>query len=358
MGINISRINSNSNSNYVSFGRKPNAKEMQIYTSSVNEGLKLLNKQIDVIIHNSAAPSSFGENTGIGSLFSRTTQTKLIPFLKAHGITGIQQEPNNLRKLGDPSPYAPESAAKNILTIPLEKLTTEKYGKILPEGIFKDIFNSVTDNGYVDYNKVNQDYDRALRIAYANFLKGHLLKSEFEEFKQQNPVIEKSAIFRILSNLNEGHWEKWKGIDKNLYAPKGKIQAQKANERIDEIKTKYKDEIDYFMFQQFLIDQENMVDMAVVEGTEAAGHIAAAVDSRLADSPVVAGSSRPVEGTGSSAGNIPRSAAVGTAVVAVAAVVAAVPPGLALASNVPRSMLEASYTTCLQIHVPQCQMTP
>ena len=101
-----------------------------------------------------------------------------------------------------------------------------------------------------------------------------------------------------------------------------------------------------------------VVDMAVAEGTEAAGHIAAAVDSRLADSPVVAGSSRPVEGTGSSAGNIPRSAVVGTAVVAVVAVAAAVPPGLASVQYATRSMLEASYTTCLQIHVPQCQMTP
>ena len=35
-----------------SFGRKPNAKEMKVYTSSLNKGLQLLNKQVDIILHN------------------------------------------------------------------------------------------------------------------------------------------------------------------------------------------------------------------------------------------------------------------------------------------------------------------
>ena len=90
------RINSINCSDNQTFGRRLDAAEMQIYTSSLNEGLKLLNKKVDIIIHNSAAPSFPKENLGIGTLFSDTVQKKLIPFLKAHGITGIQQEPNNL----------------------------------------------------------------------------------------------------------------------------------------------------------------------------------------------------------------------------------------------------------------------
>ena len=256
MGISVNRINNDANYN-TAFGRKPNAKEMQVYTGAINEGLRLLNKQVDVIIHNSAAPSSFGENTGIGSLFSRTTQKKLIPFLKEHGITGIQQEPNNLRKLGDPSPYAPEASAKNIYMIPLEKLTSKKYGEILPYPLFANIVGGVRNNGYVNYEKVNKDFDRALRTAFENFKKGELLKPEFEEFKAKNTDLEKGAIFRILSGINEGGWEQWKGIDRNLYAPKNAKQAKAAEERIAELKKEYKDEIDYYMFQQFLIDIEN-----------------------------------------------------------------------------------------------------
>ena len=55
-------VNSNNNN---SFKRKPTVKEMEVYTNSVNEGLKLLNKRVDIIIHNSSAPAIPSENTGI-----------------------------------------------------------------------------------------------------------------------------------------------------------------------------------------------------------------------------------------------------------------------------------------------------
>lgn len=239
------------------FQRKPSYQEMQVYTNSINKGLKLLNKQIDVIIHNSAAPAIEKENAGIGSLFSRTVQEKLIPFLKAHGVTGIQQEPNNLRKAGDPSPYAPESSAKNIFMIPLEKLASSKYDYLLPEKVFNDIVSRVKNDEYVDYNFVNKEFDNALRIAFANFQKGDLLKPEFEEFKQNNPTLEKNAIYRILNNHYQKHWEQWDGIDKRLFSPRNNKEIKAANARIEQIKNDYKDEIDYFSFQQFLIDLEN-----------------------------------------------------------------------------------------------------
>ena len=106
------------------FAQKPNAKQMKVYTKSVNQGLELLGKQVDLILHNASAPAVSSENTGIGSLFSKTVVTKLFPFLKEHGFSGIQQEPNGLRKSMDNSPYAPESSAKNIFMIPLEKLAS------------------------------------------------------------------------------------------------------------------------------------------------------------------------------------------------------------------------------------------
>ena len=53
------------------FAKKPNAKEMKVYTKSVNQGLELLGKQVDLILHNESAPAVSSENTGIGSLFSR-----------------------------------------------------------------------------------------------------------------------------------------------------------------------------------------------------------------------------------------------------------------------------------------------
>ena len=252
------KITSISRSNNNTFGRNLNAKEMEIYTNSLNEGLKLLNKRVDIIIHNSAAPAAEAENTGIGSLFSRTVQEKLIPFLKAHGFTGIQQEPNNLRKSGDPSPYAPESSAKNIFMIPLEKLTTEKYGKLLSEHDLSKVVSNRSKSSRVDYYNVNEEYNNVLHKAYQNFKDGNYLKEDFAQFKKENSnELIKNAIYRILDKHYQKDWKEWEGIDKKLFSATSTSDTEKALERIAEIKGKYKDDIDYFMFQQFLIDIAN-----------------------------------------------------------------------------------------------------
>ena len=250
-----------------SFKRIPNASEMEVYTKSLNEGLKLLNKQVDVIIHNSSAPSSWLDNTGIGTLFSRNTQKRLIPFLKAHAVTGIQQEPDALRKIGDNSPYAPESVAKNILMIPLEKLTLKEYGSILPRYDFAKIVTKSTYDGYVDYNRVYKAYDKALKIAYKNFKKGDFLKADFEEFKSAHPELERAAIYRILDRKYQTAWQEWDGIDKNLYAPNNVKEAEMAQARIAELKKEHEDDINFFLFQQFIIDKENKTSNELAKKT-------------------------------------------------------------------------------------------
>ena len=69
-----------------SFRRQPSNAEMQVYSKSLEKGLNLLGKQVDIILHNSSAPSIQAENVGIGSLFSTTTVKKLFPFLKKHQV--------------------------------------------------------------------------------------------------------------------------------------------------------------------------------------------------------------------------------------------------------------------------------
>ena len=96
------------------FGRKPSVSEMKFYTKTINEGLRVLDKKVGIILHNSSAPAVKSQNTGIGSLLSETTETKLIPFLREHAVTSIQQEPNYLRSANEPSPYSPVDTAKNI----------------------------------------------------------------------------------------------------------------------------------------------------------------------------------------------------------------------------------------------------
>ena len=231
------------------FGRKPNAKEMQVYTSSLNQGLELLGKQVDIILHNASAPSVKAENVGIGSLFSRTSVKKLFPFLKEHGISGIQQEPNGLRKASDNSPYAPESSAKNILMIPLEKLTSKEYGHILSKETFEKIVANNPDKKNVNYDYVRSAYDIALKEAFNNAKES----KEFLDFKAQKEAkYEQSAIFHILNKVNQG--KKWSALDLGLYSTADK---KKATARIAEIKTQYKNDYDFFIFNQMILEKEN-----------------------------------------------------------------------------------------------------
>ena len=231
------------------FGRKPNAKEMQVYTSSLNQGLELLGKQVDIILHNASAPSVKAENVGIGSLFSRTSVKKLFPFLKEHGISGIQQEPNGLRKASDNSPYAPESSAKNILMIPLEKLTSKEYGHILSKETFEKIVANNPDKKNVNYDYVRSAYDIALKEAFNNAKES----KEFLDFKAQKEAqYEQSAIFHILNKVNQG--KKWSALDLGLYSTADK---KKAAARIAEIKTQYKNDYDFFIFNQMILEKEN-----------------------------------------------------------------------------------------------------
>ena len=231
------------------FGRKPNAKEMQVYTSSLNQGLELLGKQVDIILHNASAPSVKAENVGIGSLFSKTSVKKLFPFLKEHGISGVQQEPNGLRKAKDNSPYAPESSAKNILMIPLEKLASKEYGHILSKETFEKIVANNPDKKNVDYDYVRSAYDIALKEAFNNAKES----KEFLDFKAQKEAkYEQSAIFHILSTVNDG--KKWSALDLGLYSTADK---KKSAARIAEIKTQYKNDYDFFIFNQMILEKEN-----------------------------------------------------------------------------------------------------
>ena len=143
------------------FGRKPNVSEMKLYTKTINEGLQVLDKKVGIILHNSSAPAVKSQNTGIGSLLSETTEKKLVPFLKEHAITTIQQEPTGLRSATDASPYAPVDMAKNTLMAPLEKLIG-----LISVGTYAGIVaNAPKNDEKTDYKYVRENYPKALNEA-------------------------------------------------------------------------------------------------------------------------------------------------------------------------------------------------
>ena len=249
-----------------SFGRKPNHAEMKVYTESLNQGLNLLGKQVDIILHNASAPAVRAENTGIGSLFSRTVREKFIPFLKEHAFSHIQQEPNGLRKANDNSPYAPEADTKNIFLIPLEKLASDEYGNILSKETFNKIVKDNPNTERVNYPYVRKNYDAALREAFENSKNNKVLSEEFAKFKSENESkYEQSAIFRLLSRENnEKNWEEWQNIDKTLYV---NPNSEASKTRIAELKNKYPNEYDFYLFEQMLVEKENNASNKLAQET-------------------------------------------------------------------------------------------
>ncbi len=268
-------INNTDRQTSVQFKRKPTAKEFQYYTASVKEGLQVLNKELGFIVHNQSTPSQVGLNIGIGSLLSKFSKDVFTPFLVSHGFKKIQQEPNYLRRTTDPSPYDPISAAKNIYMIPLEKLASKDYGMLLSKTTLDNIIKRKTaenNPNRVNYPNIDKEYNLALNEAYTRFkmrqnsnlidstysylshsnktLNQNLVK-DFEAFKaKKEEELEAPALYEILTRLYQDEdWINWDEVDSNLY---NKENAW----RVDELRRTFAEEIDQFMFKQWLVERE------------------------------------------------------------------------------------------------------
>ena len=247
----------NPNNKTPNFGRKLTVKEQTAYANAVNQGLKALNKEFGIIVHNSSAPSKSVINTGIGSLLSKTSGSYFIPFLRTHGFSTIQQEPNYLRRLSDPSPYNPISTSKNIYMIPIEKLSTAEYQNILPKEALKGIVDrkkAENNPDRTDYGNVFYEYNDALRTAYKQFknLAPGELKAEFLKFKiEKYDELEPDALYEILTKEHFSEdWHEWPLADRNLY------DSPVWGHRLKNLRKKYQKEISFYMFKQWLAERE------------------------------------------------------------------------------------------------------
>lgn len=279
------------------FQRRPNAAEMKRYSSSVAEGLKVLDKKFGLIIHNSSVPSRPKFNIGIGSLLSKNAEKIFLPFLAANAVTTVQQEPDNIRGSYDPSPYSPQSITKNIYMIPIERLASKEYGHLLNVDDIRQVIsaNQARKNpNTVDYKFVEENYNKILHNAYMllteeideQMLQGlspenrliHIaLKNEFEDYKKENyKEIEPSAIYEIIAKKNNNeNWRTWNEKERNLYMTSDKKEVKKmARENFSAI--------DFYAFKQWLVDRE--VKKSIARNTELG--IKVIGDSPIAFTPV------------------------------------------------------------------------
>jgi len=237
-------------------------------TKLIKEALKVLGKEnFALIIHGSSFPSKNGEDTGFGT-FNSEAGHELINY--ASGLfTAIQLGPAGKTKSSDSSPYTGTIFSGNPLFIDLKQLTDKKWDCILSTETYEKVVSSNPNQnqGKTAYSYIVNAQTEALKEAWSNFkikehggLFGSHLKKEFEHFKKENSFwLNNDALYEALSIENgNDYWYIWKNkADKNLLNPKNDKEKAEFSKRIEEIKNKYEDEIEFYKFCQFVLEKQN-----------------------------------------------------------------------------------------------------
>lgn len=239
----------------------------KIDTKLVSEALKVLGKDnLALIIHGSSFPSKQGEDTGFGT-FNSDAGHELIDY--ASGIfNALQLGPAGRTKSDDASPYTGTIFSGNPLFIDLKQLTENKWDNILSQETFEKVVanNPRQNQGRTAYDYIQKAQIEALKEAWKNFkeihggLFGSPLKKEFEKFKKDNALwLDNDSLYEALSIENgSDFWYSWKNeTDKKLMNPKSEEEKKAYAARIDEIKKNYEDEIEFYKFCQFVLEQQN-----------------------------------------------------------------------------------------------------
>ena len=239
----------------------------KIDTKLVSEALKVLGKDnLALIIHGSSFPSKQGEDTGFGT-FNSDAGHELIDY--ASGIfNALQLGPAGRTKSDDASPYTGTIFSGNPLFIDLKQLTEKKWDNILSQETYEKVVanNPRQNQGRTAYDYIQKAQIEALKEAWKNFkeihggLFGSPLKKEFEKFKKDNALwLDNDSLYEALSIENgSDFWYSWKNeTDKKLMNPKSEEEKKAYAARIDEIKKNYEDEIEFYKFCQFVLEQQN-----------------------------------------------------------------------------------------------------
>ena len=233
----------------------------KVDNKAIKEALKVLGKEnLALIVHGSSFPACEGEDTGFGTFNSKSGHA-LIDYA-SNTFNAIQLGPAGKTKSSDSSPYCGTIFSGNTLFIDLKQLTTKTWGEILSN----ETYNSIVDNnpnqnkGRTSYSYICKAQNEALKEAWNNFKGSKLLKKEFEKFKKENSYwLENDSLYEALSIENGGDfWYIWKNeTDKRLLNPKSEEEKVAFAKRIEEIKEKYSDEIEFYSFCQFVLEQQN-----------------------------------------------------------------------------------------------------
>lgn len=268
----------------VNFKRKLKEDEKPKYEADMNKAFDYLGiKNRALIIHGSVYPDTKNgaKNVHNDSLMIKNhyigtpyRQREFNKIAKMHGFNCIQLGPNGELCRGDNSPYRASIYAKNPLFIDYGEMITNDYANILSK---KEIDEINTKPKSSNKNYEMSDFDEAKEIskilmhkAFKNFstklaqndINAQKLNNEFNNFKKENSNwIEPYAVAHVLSDIHgTDNFHTWDNpIDKHLFSLK-KAGNKSAEERYNTIKTRSKDNIEEYMFTQFIADKQEKAD--------------------------------------------------------------------------------------------------
>ena len=231
--------------------------------NTIKDALNALGKKhLAFIAHANSFPAEYGKNTGFGTSNSNAAK-KLMDFLSGV-FTDVQLGPAGKTKSIDASPYTGTIFSNNPLFIDLEQLTTDEWFNILSW----ETFNKITENNpNKDRNKTAYAYifnaqEEALKEAFNNFknVENQELKEKYAQYKEANKFwLEKDSLYEALTEEHgNDYWPMWNSeMDKCLFNPQNDEEKAQYAQRIQELKEKYANVIEYYSFCQFVISTQN-----------------------------------------------------------------------------------------------------
>lgn len=247
--MNVSKVKN------LSFKRALKESEIADYKKTMEEARKLLGTDGSnvLIVPDTSLPTS-GKSI-IGNI-SDEKALEFADFMKTYlGINAIEYLPQgDFHENSDRfNPYNATTLTYPKHLINLESFTKKEFGELLkPEEIKTNTNSEGTGRSKVHFKEVydeNSNFNETLKIAYSRFDKTNPLWQEFLDYRKENDenIIPRVLFTKLIKEHGEYETSKWPEPDATLF--KDVDENKKA--RLEELKSKYKDEIDFYAFEQF-----------------------------------------------------------------------------------------------------------
>lgn len=243
----------------ISFKRALRESEIADYKKTLQEARASLGadgKNV-LIVPDTSLPTS---NKSIVGNLSDDKALEFADFMKTYlGINAVEYLPQGdfQENSNHFNPYNSTSLTYPKHLINLENFTKKEFGELLkPEEIKTNDKAKGTGKSRAELDEVYNEYsdfNNTLRTVYSRFDENNPLWQEYQDYKKENdefitPRVLFSNLARKYNNYEPANWPEpdatlFKNVDENK------------KKRLEELKTEYKDKIDFYAFEQFFANK-------------------------------------------------------------------------------------------------------